>query len=379
MAKKGKKESTGSEKALSSQSLAVKYRPIVPEDVVGQETAVSAFKGMMKTKRIPGGMLITGPVGTGKTTIARMFAAHINMDKKLKTESPSFTLGDKHRDVTVLNAGTNGRIEDIRALIRGSSVAPSTNMRVIIIDECHKLTGASSDALLVRLEEPSPRTVFILCTSEADRVSSALASRCVHFQLQPVDINTIVERLSFICEQEGLKLHKKKDGKKALKLIAQMSDGCVRDAIAHLELLMLAMAAGGDMSAEGALTAYVEKSTVDLDKAAASLVAAVMNMDVKGAVRIIRVTGDPRGLLYKTRTLVDHLIGVVTKTTQFTPYSGRIFAKLKEKHELKLSTTGLLMLLQVLVDSETQFNSVNISEAIVFQANIGNFIIDQKG
>lgn len=377
--KKSKKVKTTKTVAATSQSLAVKYRPKVPSDLVGQSSATTVLNGIVKGGKVPGGILITGPYGTGKTTIARIIASHLNMDKKLKFDSPSFIEGEKHRDVTVLNAGTDGRIENIRSLIRGASMAPSCNFRVIIIDEAHKLTGASADALLLPLEEPSPRTLFILCTSESDKISKAISSRCCPIQLRSLQVTDILSRLAFICDAEGSKLHKTKDGKKALKLIAQMSDGSVRDAIAHLELLLLAAHAGEEFDAEGALTAFVKSSTVDLDSVAASLVLAIMRMDVKGAVHIIRKTEDPRGTLYKTRALVDYLIGKKTKTAKFMPYSGRVFEKLinsGDYGDVKLSFNGLIMLLQMLINTETQFNSVNVSELILLQANIGNFILE---
>ena len=359
-----------------TQSLAVKYRPRVFDDLVGHEKQVAVLRGMVKKKSFPGAILISGHTGTGKTTLARIIATYMNSDTKKVEDSEAYKLGERHPDIITVNAGTHGKVDDIRTLIKGSRSAPLSSYRVVVIDECHKLTGASAEALLVPLEEPSPHTIWILCTTDPEKLLPTISNRCTKITLSQIEPEHIQARLKYIAEAEGLKV--KKEERKALKTIAQLSDGSMRNAVSHLEALIYAQAGGADFSAEGAMQAYVESAAVDLDKAAASVVAATINLDLPGAISVIRKADNPRGIVYKSRVLVDFLIGVKTKTSRFQPYTGRLFIQLADKYKIKYGLPGLLMLQQVITNVELQMNSCSINESVLLQTAIGNFIIENK-
>lgn len=364
----------------STQSLAVKWRPRVLKDVVGNPTEVAALKGMIKQRKYPGAILICGNTGCGKTTLARILASYMNADDpKNVTESMAYRLGEKHPDVTVLNAATHGKVDDVRTVIKGSKSAPMTNYRIIFVDEAHKLTGASAEALLIPLEEPAPRTIWILGTTNPEKLLKTIVDRCTTITLKAVEPEAIVPRLEYICEQEDFKFHKSKDGKKALKLMAQFSDGSVRGAIAMLEKVAFAAASGDiDLKADKALSTYVESAAVDLDKAAASVIAATLHLDLGGCIKIIRKAENPRGIVYKSRMLLDYLIGNKTGTAKYTPYAGRIFEGVARKMEIKYNLTALILLQQAVNEVELSMNSCAIDESVLLQTRLGSFIIEHK-
>lgn len=374
MAKKPSKKKASEVKTVT-QSLAVKYRPRTFEDLVGHENAVAVLRGMVKTKKYPGAILITGTTGTGKTTLARIIATYMNAGKVLE-DSDSFRLAEKHPDFININAAETGKVDDIRTLIRGSKAAPYTNFRVICIDEAHQLTGASAEALLVPLEEPTPSTMWILCTTDPQKLKATVANRCTRIELKPIEPKDIAKRLAQIAKAEGVK--PSREVKSALKSISELSEGSMRNAISHLEALLFAVAGGGDFSAEGAMTAYVESTAVDLDKAAASVVAATLLLDLPGAITVLRKANNARGILYKVNILVDYLIGFRTKTAKFTPYVGRIFADLSKKHNVKTPLAALLLLQQNLLEAEVRMNSTSIADDTLLQSAVAQFILDNR-
>lgn len=378
MAKKEKQKKEKVEAAQATESLAVKYRPRMLKDVVGNAQEVAVIKGMIKTRRFPGAILLSGATGCGKTTLARILAAYMNAeDPKKVQESLAFKLGDKHPDVTVVNAGTQGKVDDIRTVVKGSKSAPMTNYRVIIIDEAHKLTGASAEAILLPLEEPAPHTIWILCTTNPEKLLKTIIDRCTTITLKTVEPEQIAGRLTQVAELEGMKFIDSKDGAKAIKLIAQFSDGSVRGGLALLEKLMYAAASGElNLKEKGALSHFVESAAVDLDKACASVIAAALNRDLPGCISIIRKAENPRGLVYKSRMLLDYLIGSKTKTAKFTPYAGRVFETVATKMGIKFNLMVLIMLQEVVNNVELAMNSCAIDESVLLQTHLGKFIID---
>lgn len=377
MAKKEK----GKEKvqlSVSSGALAVKYRPHKLKDMVGQDHAVAMVKGMLKKGEIPSTFLIEGGTGSGKTTMARIMNTYLNCDTgKACGKCDSCKSSAKfHPDLTTVNAGTDGKVDDIRKLIKGSRAAPYYNKRVILIDEAHKLTGASAEALLVPLEEPSRSTIWILCTTNPEKMISTIRTRCMVLTMKPMDQATIVGRLAYIAEQEGTSLDSK-EGKQVLNLIADFSNGSMRAAISLLENVLYAAAGGADVTNKDVLSAYIQNSEIDLDKAAVSMVAAICNNDLKAAIRFVRKSGNARGMLSKSRWLVDYLIGDKTKTAKFKPYSGRLFDKVMSDKGIESPGLGTLLQLQLaLVDAEMKMNSTSIDESVLLQTAIAKYAFE---
>lgn len=360
-----------------SGALAVKFRPRKLKDLVGQSHITTQLKGMFKSRKVPAAFLLEGQTGGGKTTLARIIHLYLNCEKGTACgKCESCRIDPKnHPDLVSINAGTDGKVDDIRKLVKGARVAPYHNKRIILIDEAHKLTGAAAEALLVPLEEPSRDTIWILCTTNPEKMLPTMINRCVHFTMRPVEHEDMVKRLTHISEKEKVDLSSE-DGQEALSLIADFSNGSMRHAIALLESVLYAVAGGADISNKQVLSSFIQNSEVDLDKAAVSLVAALMNNDLKGAIRFIRKAGNTRGLVSKSRWLIDYCIGAKTKTAKFKPYSGRLFEKLVSDKEIPVRLDALLLLQMTIVDAEMKMNNTSIDESVILQTAIAKYAFE---
>lgn len=370
-----KKEVDVPKTAIVSKSMAVVYRPRKFKDLVGQDHVVSIIRGMFKTNKFPGAILIEGQTGGGKTTVARMIFAYLNCETRNACgKCSSCMLGvESHPDLTTLNAGTDGGVDNIRKLVKNSRNSPFCSKRVILVDEAHKLTGASAEALLLPLEEPSPDTIWILCTTEPEGMKDTLKNRCTRLVMRPIVKESVVSRLAFIAEAEGVNIAKIKGGDKALEMIADFSNGSMREAIALLETVMFGVSGGGDINDKHVLSAYVQNSEVDLDKAAANLVCALFDEKFKEAIAIIRQTSNQRGLLTKIVWLLDYLVGHATKTAKYVPYTGRLFNEIAKKNKVEVSFATSLSLLRVFVDANIDFNRTVVNEVLIMQTAIERY------
>lgn len=350
-------------------TLANKYRPQTLDEVFGQDAAVAALKGTIKRGHMPSAILISGVYGSGKTSLAGIYARILNcVTHDLCGKCMSCKFGKAHPDITFHDCGTDGKIDDIRSIISASKVAPTTQKRVIILDEIQQLRDASEKAILVASENPSPKTVFIACTTNPEKIGKALMSRCLHIALKPVAEDAIVTRLKQIVKAEKMKPSKSLG--QAIKMIASMSNGSMREAVSKLELVML--------SGNNSIEAITGGSDGDIDQAAVDLVAAIAKWDVTEAVKVIRTINNARGLINKSRWLVDYLVGAKTKTAKFTPHTGRLYASVESKGKFKTPLMLLVMIQKLLAETEIQFNTTTLEETLVLYANVGNFIAEHR-
>jgi DNA polymerase III subunit gamma/tau len=172
-----------------------KYRPKTLERVIGQEAAVARLKGIIESKRYPSTMMFQGPPSSGKTTLARCFAAGVFNVKTLKG----------HPDFHEINGASDGNIDNIRNVMRMARLRPRMGARrIFMIDECHGLTGASLEAVLKPFEEPPPYTMFILGTSEPEKLKNSLKGRGSPFALKPYSREEITKYAKRIVKAEGM-------------------------------------------------------------------------------------------------------------------------------------------------------------------------------
>lgn len=208
-----------------SQALYRKYRSRNLNEVLGQDHITEILRAALEQGKIAHAYLLTGPRGVGKTSVARILAYEIN---KLPYNEDS-----THLDIIEIDAASNNGVDDIRNLREKSQVAPvSATKKVYIIDEVHMLSKQAFNALLKTLEEPPEHVVFILATTDADRLPATIISRVQQFYFHPISANVIAKQLSRIAELEGFKIEPD-----AAKLIAEHSHGGFRDAISLLDQL----------------------------------------------------------------------------------------------------------------------------------------------
>ncbi len=208
-----------------SQALYRKYRSLTLDDVLGQEHIVSILRRALEKGRVAHAYLLSGPRGTGKTSVARILAHHINQLPYDKESS--------HIDIIEIDAASNNGVDDIRNLREKSRIAPVTaQYKVYIIDEVHMLSKSAFNALLKTLEEPPEHIVFIMATTDADKLPATILSRVQQYHFHPITSSVIAAHLMDIAKKEGFTLEKS-----AAELIAERGNGGFRDSIGMLDQL----------------------------------------------------------------------------------------------------------------------------------------------
>jgi len=200
---------------------ALKYRPKIFEEVVGQQAVTNTLKNAIAKDHLAQALLFTGPRGVGKTTCARILAREINKFEGLSEEE------DFAFNIFELDAASNNSVDDIRTLIEQVRIPPQTGKyKVYIIDEVHMLSTQAFNAFLKTLEEPPAHAIFILATTEKHKIIPTILSRCQIYDFKRISAFDIKEHLKNIAEKENLEAEEE-----ALYLIAQKADGALRDAL----------------------------------------------------------------------------------------------------------------------------------------------------
>lgn len=219
------------------QALYRKWRPKSFSDVIGQNHITETLKREIDSNKISHAYLFTGSRGTGKTTCAKIFAKSVNCENKVsgeacrKCEICKEAESENLLDIIEIDAASNNSVENIRAMKEELAFSPvKCRFRVYIVDEVHMLSMGAFNAFLKILEEPPKHVIFILATTEVQKIPATILSRCQRFDFYRISSEDIFKRLKYICEEE--KIYIEDD---ALKLISTSADGAMRDALSILD------------------------------------------------------------------------------------------------------------------------------------------------
>ncbi len=332
--------------------LALKYRPKVFEDLIGQEPVTRTLANAIKKDRIANAFLFSGVRGVGKTTTARILAKSLNC-KNGPTVSPcsecsacTEIAGSSSLDVLEIDGASNNGVDQVRELVDGSRYAPSRDrFKIYIIDEVHMLTTPAFNALLKTLEEPPENVKFIFATTEHHKIPETILSRCQEFEFRTVAVSKIISQLKMIASQEDVEI-----SESALRLIAQTAGGSLRDGISAMDQVIAATESIIEENDVTELLGLIERDVLR------KTVQALIERDTAQILTIVEeLARSGRDFRFFSAALMQFLrdilvIKVSPDATELVDLPSEV-SELKELSE-KLSEEDLLRALDVLAQTE---------------------------
>ncbi|MCI5773059.1 MAG: DNA polymerase III subunit gamma/tau [Erysipelotrichaceae bacterium] len=332
------------------------YRPRTFDDVVGQQHIVKTLQNAVKENKLAHAYLFCGPRGTGKTSIAKILAKTINCENSDQAPCENCRScidanENQHQDIFEIDAASNNGVDEIRNLIDKVKYAPMEGKyKVYIIDEVHMLSQGAFNALLKTLEEPPAHVIFILATTEPQKVLPTIISRCQRYNFEKVSEDDLAKRLSYVCEKEGINATPE-----SLHMIAKLADGGVRDSLSMLDQFVAynhEMITVDDINEVYGLTTIDQKIKILLDiveKKAKDLIISIEEMDAKG-IDIGRLT--------------NSLIDILKESVVYT-YSqdAKLLSNLTADQVLSLTkviaSRHALKMIDILMESSNAYRNTN--------------------
>ena len=334
---------------MSYTALYRKFRPSTFEDVKGQDHIVTTLKNQIRADRIGHAYLFCGTRGTGKTTVAKILAKAVNCEHPIdgnpcnECETCKAIAAGTSMNVIEIDAASNNGVDNIREIREEVAYSPTTGKyKVYIIDEVHMLSIGAFNALLKTLEEPPSYVIFILATTEANKIPVTILSRCQRYDFRRITIDTIAARLSELMEKEGVDVEEK-----AIRYVAKAGDGSMRDALSLLDQC-IAFYLGQKLTYDKVLEVL---GTVDTE-IFSQMLRTILAGDVTGSIRTLET------LLNRGKELGQFV-------TDFTWYlRNLLLVKSADETEelLDVSTENLKLLKEesTMVDDETLIHYIRV-------------------
>ena len=331
---------------MSYQVLARKYRPSNFATLRGHEILTTVFKNAVKHNKISHAYLLTGIRGVGKTTAARIIAKTVNCLNLLEDGSPCekcrnciSSKENSNVDTIELDAASKTGVDDVRKIIESSKFQPlNSKYKVYIIDEVHMLSISAFNALLKTLEEPPEHLIFIFATTEFRKIPTTIVSRCQTFKLGRLTNQNVIDCLKDVCTAEKIKVEED-----ALQMIAEFSEGSVRDALSVLETARFYQ-----QNIKKAITAACVSQVIGVPdfKSIYTMLEAIFKNDVKDAVHIAQ---DLYNSGNEVEIVIEELLKATTKLVQFMSLSESEQSILKSLKQVDI--TVVMNLWKMLVSS----------------------------
>jgi DNA polymerase III subunit gamma/tau len=306
--------------ANRSQALYRRWRSQTFGELVGQEAITRTLKNAISSQRIGHAYLFCGPRGTGKTSTARLLAKAINcldsdpINRPCNKCEPCLSIAEGRAvDLIEIDAASNNGVDNVRDLREKITTRPAQlKKKVYIIDEVHMLTDSAFNALLKTLEEPPPHAMFILATTDPQDIPATVVSRCQRFDFQRIKLDTIAERMAYVCREENISADIT-----ALEMLARQSTGSLRDALSLLDQIIVY--SGGIITVE-AVQAMLGVSNLE---AVADFSESLATGDMaQGLEQINKLVQSGSDLKRFNRELVDYLRGIML--VKANPNSGEL-------------------------------------------------------
>ena len=366
---------------LQTVNFAAQFRPQKIEDYVGQDHIVKIMKGWQKSKIVPSTILITGHLGSGKTTFARLVAKYINCDTFTacgKCRSclmmDSMQRGGAHPDVHEHDmGGYAGKVEGSAKIVDSAPLAPMFKLRIMILDEAHLMSGAAESKFLKITEEPPAHVVFIFVTTNPEKMKNTMISRMTQLPIRPIPTDVIHGRLMEIADQ--LKILPKKDkardrAEAALHQIAEYAGGQMRGAIGMLQTVYSSVVGGESFDKKLVAELAAADPEIEMEAKAVQVLGAYLSMDLIGVIQFLREANNPRAIVAKARWVIHGVLGHYAETNKWQSAGLKMFMNMIKKDKIKVNLVSLVYLQKALADAEVAFNSTSVPADIMLEAQV---------
>lgn len=389
--KKKKKRDFGSSSSKSESStelttvnFAAQFRPTRIEDYVGQDHIVKIMNGWQKSKTVPATMIVTGHLGSGKTTFARLVAKYINCDSfsacgKCASCRMMYNNG-QHPDVQEFDMGSDsGKVEGSQRIVDSAPLAPMFKRRVFILDEAHLMSSAAESKFLKIIEEPPAHVVFIFVTTNPEKMKDTMISRMTQLPIRPIPTDVIAKRLAEIADTLGIMPKKDKARDKAesaLHQVAEYAGGQMRGAITMMQNIFASVKGGEDFDKKLVAELAAADPEIEMEGKAVQTIGAFIAMDLIGVIQFLREANNPRAIVAKARWVLHGALGHYSDTNKWQSAGLKMFLNMVKQEKIKVNLVCLIYLQKALAEAEVAFNSTSVPADIMLESTILSLMAD---